>query len=202
MATTEPVPRASATGTFVRAARGGVSGGAVLTGVVVAFGAMSVLSAVIVGVASIGLPEDTPFPGTEVQGTLFAGIVLSLTMLVAYMWGGYTAGRMARGAGLANGLLVPLVAFLLVAVVGAVVATVGSTEPGLTLPFQRYPIGGEVVVTWGPVIGITSVLAMFVGGGIGGLLGARWHARLERDAGAEGIKTGTSEGSSTTTKET
>src|SRR5688572_27915883 len=125
MATTEPTVRTRNVPALVREARGGVSGGAVLTGVVVAFGSMTFLSLIVAGVVSLGLPDTTPFPGTEVEGTLFAGVVLAITQFVAYLWGGYTAGRMARGAGWANGALVPVVALLIVVVGGDIVATLG-----------------------------------------------------------------------------
>jgi hypothetical protein len=152
---------------------------------VVAFGAMSLLSALVIGVASLGLPTDTPFPGTEVQGTVFAGVVLVITQFVAYLWGGYTSGRMARGAGVGNGLLVPLIAILLLALLGAIVATF-STSTNLNVPFQsRLLVEDGVLVRWGPAIGIASVVAMFVGGGLGGVMGARWHTRLEKEAATE-----------------
>src|SRR5687767_604139 len=122
MATTEPTARAGASPTpSSRGARGGISGGAIFTGVVVAFGAISLLSALVAGIViAIGVPSA--FPGEEVEGGLVAGVIVVIAQFASYLWGGYTAGRMARGAGLANGLLVPLVGLLLVALIGAVVA--------------------------------------------------------------------------------
>src|SRR5687767_3086298 len=168
MATTQPTTRPAYTA--LRSARGGISGGAILTGVVVAFGAMSLLSALIAGlVVAIGIPGDTtPFPGTEVDGGLATGAILVLAQFGAYLWGGYTAGRMARGAGVANGLLVPLVGFLLVILIVAVVSALGTTST-LSSPFEGYslPIEDEAVVRWGAGIGIAMIVAMFVGGGLG-----------------------------------
>jgi hypothetical protein len=164
--------------------RGGVSGGSILTGVVVAFGALFLMSALVGGVlASLGtdpveLAEESP-----VEAGLGAGIAFVVAQLLAYLWGGYTAGRMGRGAGIANGLLVPVVALLVALVVGAVAAALGATA-NLNLPFQAYrlPLEEDFLVDWGLGIGIAGLVAMFAGGGIGGALGTRWHRRLEQEA--------------------
>lgn len=164
-------------------ARGGVSFGPVLTGVVVAFGAMFLLSAVVGGVlAGLGVTE-TIDNGETFEAGIGAGIALVVAQLLAYLWGGYTAGRMSRGAGLANGLLVPLGALVVAVIVGAVAAALGATA-NLNLPFttNRLPLENDLLVDWGVTIGIASLLAMFIGGAVGGLTGARWHTKLERRA--------------------
>jgi hypothetical protein len=104
-------------------------------------------------------------------------------MLLAYLWGGYTAGRMARGAGVLNGLLVPVVAILLALIIGAIGAALGATV-NLNLPLStaRLPVQGVNVVNWGVGLGVAALVAMFVGGILGGMLGARWHTKLERRA--------------------
>lgn len=152
-----------------------------ITGVLVAFGAMSLMSGLIAGVL-IAFGMQDAFPGDAVEGTLAAGVLVALMQLLAYLWGGYTAGRMARGAGLANGLLVPLVAILLLIVIGAVVgALVGANvDPGIR-SFNVFT-AGDVVIEWGVSMAVASLVAMFVGGGLGGLLGTRWHSRLEQEA--------------------
>jgi hypothetical protein len=162
-------------------ARGGVSAGAILTGVVVAFGAMFLLSAIVGGIlAAIGVTSDVS--RTEaVDAGIGGGIAFVVAMLLAYLWGGYTAGRMARGAGVVNGLLVPIVAILLALIVGAIAAGLGANA-NLNLPFStaRLPTENQSLVDWGVGLSIAALVAMFVGGILGGLLGARWHTRLER----------------------
>lgn len=163
-------------------ARGGVSGGAVLTGVVVAFGAMFLLSALVGGVlTAMGLTAEDVTTSEAIQAGLGAGIVLVIAQFLAYLWGGYTAGRMGRGAGVANGLLVPFVAILVAILVGAVVASLGATA-NLNLPWatNRLPLENDFVVDWGLAISIAALAAMFIGGALGGGLGARWHTKLER----------------------
>jgi hypothetical protein len=167
-------------------ARGGVSPGAILTGVVVAFGATFVFSAIVGGVlVALGISNT---PSAVVTAGVGAGIALIAALLLAYLWGGYAAGRMARGAGLANGLLVPLAAILVAIAVGAIVTALGATAnlnlPSIThfnprLPISSNQLNNKLLDTsrW---IALGSLIAMFVGGAIGGLLGARWHTKLER----------------------
>jgi hypothetical protein len=162
--------------------RGGVSPVGVLTGVLVAFGAIFLLSALVGGILAATGVETTL--GDEAQeATLGAGIAFVAAMFLAYLWGGYTAGRMGRGAGAVNGLLVPLLALIVAGVVLAVVTALGATA-NLNLPLgdSQLPIEDGNLVEFGTGVGIASLIAMFVGGILGGLAGARWHTRLERHA--------------------
>jgi hypothetical protein len=102
---------------------------------------------------------------------------------VAYLFGGYVAGRMARRAGLLNGLAVFLLAVVLVAVVGAVAASQTDTEAiGSNLGSLGIPTTGTEWGKAGTVAGIGSLAAMLVGALLGGVLGERWHSKLTRRA--------------------
>ena len=168
-------------------ARGGVAFGPVLTGVVVAFGAMFLLSALIGGVlASLGLIDPEVTSGEAIEAGLGAGIALVIAQFLAYLWGGYTAGRMARGSGVVNGLLVPLSALIVGGIVVAVATGLGANA-NLNLPFttNQLPLDQATLIDWGIGIGIASLIAMFLGGALGGGMGARWHTKLERTVGEE-----------------
>ena len=174
-------------------ARGGVSGGAVVTGVVVAFGAMFLMSAIVGGVlTAMGLTADDVTTSEVIDAGLGAGILLVAAQFLAYLWGGYTAGRMGRGAGALNGGLVPLVAIAIAIAVGAVVASLGATA-NLNLPWStsRLPLENDFMVDWGLTISIGALIAMFLGGIVGGSLGARWHTKLERRTLEEAAPTST-----------
>jgi hypothetical protein len=164
-------------------ARGGLSIGGVLTGVVVAFGAMFLLSGIIGGLlAVLGVSDTNVTRGEAVQAGIAGGIAYVVAMVLAYLWGGYTAGRMARGAGVLNGVLVPIVAIVLALIVGAIVAALGATA-NLNLPSTtaRLPIQGSgSLVDWGVGLGVSALVAMFAGGLLGGSLGSRWHTKIER----------------------
>jgi hypothetical protein len=77
--------------------------------------------------------------------------------------------------------LVPLVAIIVAVIVGAIATGLGEAA-NLNLPFtvNRLPLESDLLVDWGIAIGIASLVAMFLGGLIGGALGERWHTRLER----------------------
>jgi hypothetical protein len=162
------------------AARGGVSFPAVLTGVVVSIGTFFLLSALVGGILAVSGIEAEDLTGGANAG-IGAGIALIVAFFLAYMWGGYTAGRMGRGAGLVNGLLVPFVALIIGAIVGGIVWALGATAE-LNLPFSsnRLPLEDDYVVDWTIGLGAATLIAMFLGGIVGGMLGARWHTKLER----------------------
>lgn len=163
-------------------ARGGVSLGAILTGVVVAVGAMFLLSALVGGVlAATGTTLEEISTTDTVNAGIATGIALVVAQFIAYLWGGYTAGRMGRGAGFANGLLVPLLAVLIALAVGAIASTLGATaQLNVPLDTARLPVEENSIVDFGTGIGVAALIAMFLGGIIGGLLGSRWHSKLER----------------------
>jgi hypothetical protein len=162
-------------------ARGGVSFIAVVTGVVVAFGAFIVLVAIIGGIlAALGVAEGGISPEEVSSAGVGAGIGAVLAQFIAYLWGGYTAGRMARGSGVVNGILVPIVALILVIILGAVVAGITNNatdlQPG---DVQQLPLPLGSLSDLGSAVGIALLVAMLVGGAVGGALGQRWHTKLE-----------------------
>jgi hypothetical protein len=164
-------------------ARGGVSFWSVLSGVLVAFGAFIVLSAIIGAIlAASGVAEGGIQAGEAGDAGLAVVIGLIVAQFLAYLWGGYTAGRMARGSGVLNGLLVPVLALIFVAALGAIIAGVTGTSPdaaaadvdAMALPLPLSDIG-ELATG----LGIGLLAAMLLGGALGGGMGARWHTKLE-----------------------
>jgi hypothetical protein len=149
----------------------------------VAFGAMFLLSGIIGGILAVLGVTDTNVTREEaVQAGIAGGTAYVVAMFLAYLWGGYTAGRMARGAGILHGVLVPIVAIVLAIIVGTIATALGATA-NLNLPLTtaRLPIQGSAsLVDWGIGLGVAALVAMFVGGVVGGSLGSRWHNKLER----------------------
>jgi hypothetical protein len=106
---------------------------------------------------------------------------VTVVAFVAYWFGGYVAGRMARRAGLVNGLAVFTLAVLLVVVVGAIVASQAETDAiQANLRSLGLPITGTEWTRIGTVAGIGTLVGMLVGAGIGGVVGERWHSELAR----------------------
>jgi hypothetical protein len=163
------------------AARGGVSLWSVLSGMLVAFGAFVILLATIGAIlAATGIAEGGIRADEMADLGLGVGVSLVLSQFLAYLWGGYTAGRMARGSGVANGVLVPVVALVLVVALGTIVAAVTGAAAELDpSDVQRVPLPLSRLTDLGTGVGIGLLLAMLGGGALGGWLGARWHTRLE-----------------------
>jgi hypothetical protein len=160
-------------------ARGGISAWSVLSGILVAFGAFVVLNLLSGSIlAASGLLEGAlSLNGVDDAG-LAAAIGLVLVQFLAFLWGGYTAGRMARGSGWLNGLLVGLGAILLIAALTAVVQLAAGAnwppEAGLyDLPFSAVDPPDAAA------LGAALVISTLAGSSIGGRIGSSWHTRLE-----------------------
>jgi hypothetical protein len=152
-----------------------------LAGVLVAYGAFAVLAA-LVGVVAVALGLDTELASND-WATFGTGSAVAVTVVafVAYCFGGYVAGRMARRAGLVNGLAVFALAVLLVVVIGVIAASQTDTEAiQANLRSLGLPITGTEWARIGTVAGIGTLVGMLVGAGIGGVVGERWHSELAR----------------------
>ena len=155
----------------------------VLAGVLVAYGAFAVLAALVGAAAAVlGLDNDLSSNDWARLGTGSA-IATAVVLLLAYLFGGYVAGRMARRAGLLNGLAVFLVAIVLIAVVGAITASLADAETIRgNLRSLGVPASGAEWGDIGTLAGIASLVAMLAGALLGGVLGERWHSKLTRRA--------------------
>jgi hypothetical protein len=163
--------------------RGGTSLGGAVTGalVVYAAGLLFVLATRAAASYAGYRPYLLPIGGTHGLGlTAAAGIGAGLVL--AFAWGGYTAGRMGRGRGWLNGLLAAL-AVGLIGAVGLGAAALLRPGPGLDLGLRLpagYPHVHLLVARW-ILVGTGACLALLASV-VGGTLGARFHTRLERRA--------------------
>jgi hypothetical protein len=155
----------------------------VLAGTLVAYGAFAVLAALVgAAAAAIGLDNDISSNDWARLGTGSA-VAAAVVLLLAYLFGGYVAGRMARRAGLLNGLAVFLLAIVLIAAVGAIVAAQADTDAiRSNLRSLGIPTSGSEWSDIGTLAGIASLAAMLIGALVGGVLGERWHSKLTRRA--------------------
>jgi hypothetical protein len=108
-------------------------------------------------------------------------------LFVAYLFGGYVSGRMARRAGLTNGLLVFVAALVVAAITVGVVQVTGASGEALervreSLRNFGVPTSGRQWDDVGTVAGIAALVGMFVGSLLGGVLGERWHVKLAHNA--------------------
>lgn len=164
-------------------ARGGVSLGTILTGALVAIGAFFLLSSIVGAILSAsGVTPEELANGDAVDVGVAGGIALLAAWFLSFTWGGYTAGRMGRGSGFLNGLLVPIGVLVLAALVGGIAWALGASD-GWTLPSPTRQIqveGQFTSVDYEVGLIAATVGVMFLGSIVGGLFGARWHTKLER----------------------
>ena len=155
----------------------------VLAGVLVAYGAFAVLAALAAAAAAaLGLNTDLSANNWAELG-VGSAIAAAVVLLLAYLFGGYVAGRMARRAGLLHGLAVFILALVIVALVAAIAATQTDTSAIRgNLRSLGIPTTGAEWSDVGTLAGIGSLAAMLVGALLGGMLGERWHTKLIRRA--------------------
>jgi hypothetical protein len=157
----------------------------VLAGVLVAYGGLAVLLAAAYGIVQATGVADTFSFDDLARLNLASAVVIVAATLIAYLFGGYVAGRMARRAGLLNGLAVFVLAVLLVAALGALLAIrEGSDQIATSLRDAGIPTTFDGWSQISSLAGLGSLLAMLVGAVLGGKMGERWHTKLTRRAAA------------------
>lgn len=164
----------------------GTSWPSVIYGWLAAVGGTLVLSTIVGAV--VGTVLGVLGAGGADEGGIAGLVGLITTLFLAFLIGGYVAGRMASRSGLKHGLFVPLLALvltLLLAVAGGALGLgfaeqlSGAALPG---PLQdaaqqaqgavqgvQQPQNLDTILT---VSGILALLAPFVGGALGGVWGA------------------------------
>lgn len=158
--------------------RGGISPWSIVTGLLVTYGAILVLSALFGSMyAAMGVTEGG-LTAAQAEAAAWGTVAgLFLIQFLGYMWGGYTAGRMARGSGWVNGILVAVAAVVLVMILGAIVAATAAVPVEQVFPV---PLGDVGLIATGA--GIALLVAALGGGALGGTLGSGWHTKLEDSA--------------------
>lgn len=159
---------------------GGVSWGSVLAGVFVAYGVIGACIGIAAAVLQpMGLTLDNLSRDDWRRVGLIAGLIAAGVFLVAFTFGGYTAGRMARRAGLRNGVLVVAFGVVLLAAVAAVAQLEGATSAIVDrLESLGAPTDGTTWYGLGASSGAVALGGMVLGALLGGARGERWHQRL------------------------
>ena len=165
---------------------GGIKWGAAFFGWLSANGLAVILVALLsaAGVA-LGLASDVDTADEAAQQADTVGIGGAIAVLVvlflAYLAGGYVAGRMARFDGVRQGLatwLIGLVVVLLLAVAGAVLGAQYNVLQQLNLP--RIPVDEGTATTAGVITLVAILLVTLLGAVLGGKIGDRYHRKIDR----------------------
>jgi hypothetical protein len=168
---------------------GGIKWGAAFFGWLSANGLAVILLALLsaAGVA-FGLTQVSNADQAADQATAQAdtigiagGITLLVVLFLAYLAGGYVAGRMSRFDGVKQGIavwVVGLLVLIVLAIVGAVLGAEYNVLSQLNLP--SIPISGDTLTTAGIIAGIAALLVTLIGAILGGKLGERFHRKVDR----------------------
>ncbi|MGK5111291.1 MULTISPECIES: hypothetical protein [unclassified Geodermatophilus] len=165
---------------------GGIKWGAAFFGWLSANG-LAVLLVALLSAAGVALGLTQGIPSTE-EATqqadtigIAGGIALLVVLFLAYLAGGYVAGRMARFDGVRQGIAVWVIGLLVVialSVAGVVLGSEYNVLQQLNLP--RIPIDEGTATTAGIIALVAVLLATLLGAVLGGRLGTRYHRRVDR----------------------
>lgn len=155
----------------------------VLAGVISAYGAFAIVAA-IAGAILTSVDAQTEFRTNDWTGSgAVAALASAVVLFLAYLFGGYVAGRMARRAGMLHGVVVFIVSLVLGAVVGGVVnALADSAEIEQNLRSIGVPTTTDQISDVAIAAAVVSLAAVLIGSVLGGVLGERWHTKLARRA--------------------
>ena len=166
---------------------GGIKWGAAFFGWLSANGLAVVLVALL-SAAGVGLSlaqgvdsvADVPADTGDVLGVA-GGVALLVVLFLAYLAGGYVAGRMSRFDGARQGIavwVIGLLVVILLAVLGLVFGSQYNVLQQLNLP--RIPIDEGTATTGGIIALVAVLLATLLGAVLGGKLGERFHRKVDR----------------------
>lgn len=164
---------------------GGAKFGAAFFGWLVAVGMTVLLSAVAAGVgAAVGQNVVLDPAGADAATVGLTGAVTVLVVLsLAYLTGGYVAGRLARFDGARNGVLTWLLGMVITVLAGLVAAAIGTNYALVArVRLPAFP-GDLTTLTIGGLIALAVLLAVtLLAAALGGRMGERFHGRVDRAA--------------------
>ena len=168
---------------------GPVSWWSIAAGVLTVIGIMAVCAGAVAAVLhALNLTTDTLSDTEWTRAGFGFGVLSAVAFFGCFALGGYTAGRMARRAGMRHGLLVFVIGLLVIAAAIGIAQLEGAVSvvrdrfDDLGAPTGESTWGGIVLLTIG--VGLAGAL---VGSLLGGRRGERWHQRLVARATDPGI---------------
>jgi MFS family permease len=165
---------------------GGIKWGAAFFGWLSANGLAVILVALLsAGGLALGLARGVDTADEAVDQAneigIGGGIAVLVVLFLAYLAGGYVAGRMARFDGARQGLAVWLVGLIVVLVLAAAGALLGAQYNVLQqLNLPRIPVDEGTATTAGIITLVAILLVTLLGAVLGGKLGDRYHRRVDR----------------------
>ena len=152
-----------------------------LAGLVTAYGTFAVVAA-IAGSVLAAADVDTDFRTDDWTGSgAVASITMAVVLLIAYFFGGYVAGRMARRRAVLHGVALAISTLVVGAIAGGLVAALTDDE---SIRSNLRSIGVPTTVDQVDDVAIVGVIislaAIIIGSVLGAIQGERWHTKLAR----------------------
>ncbi|AWB89879.1 hypothetical protein [Homoserinimonas hongtaonis] len=152
---------------------------AVGTGVILVGFAAGILS--MLG-ASLGLDGAGGFTAGDAGVSATATAMLVIALTASYFCGGYVAGRMARFAGAQQGAMVFVWSIAVSIAVGAAASLTGD---GFDVAASIEAFPGVILASGGlslaSILAVVAVLTVMLGGAmLGGIVGMRFHRRVDK----------------------
>jgi hypothetical protein len=154
---------------------GGVDFPASLVGMLTALATLVLLGGII-GAAIGAIGYQTGLSGDNVEDIGLASLIGGIAVIfVAYLIGGWTAGRIARYDGARNGLMTGVWTIILAAVLSALAYFFGNEYDVLRNVDLPQWFDRDALTTAAIVSGVVTVATMLLAGLLGGLWGSRYH---------------------------
>ena len=158
---------------------GGIDIPATLVGMLTALSTTLILAGLIgAAVGAVGYQTGLESDAQDIStASLIGGVAV---LFVAYLIGGWAAGRIARYDGARNGFATGIWTLILAAILSGLAGWLGSEYDVFGNVDLPQWFSTDAFTTSAIISGIAAVIAMFVGGTLGGMTGARYHRRADR----------------------
>jgi hypothetical protein len=166
---------------------GGVNGGAVFFGWLVAIAMTVLLMSILGAIASaVGASMDFTQSDAEREASavgLGAAIALVVVMVIAYYAGGYVAGRMSRFDGVKQGVGVWALGLLITLLAVGAGWLFGSEYNVLDrVDLPRFPIPTDAATIGGIITVLALMFGTLLAAMVGGMVGHRYHYKVDKAA--------------------
>jgi hypothetical protein len=158
---------------------GGIDIPASIVGMLTALSTTIILAG-LVGAALGAVDYQTGLEGDAKDIATWSMVGGVAVLFVAYLIGGWAAGRMARYDGARNGFATGVWTLVLGGILAGLGAWIGSEYDVFRNVDLPQWFSTDAFTTRAIISGVAAILAMFVGGILGGMWGERYHRRADR----------------------